>query len=303
MFPVHVGGLELGCRRMAAIRDAHSAADTEPALGEVQSVAYGAADPVVRNPPDELGVEAAGEDQVLDESADLVVGKRRDDRAPQPECTPQPAGNVVLTTALAGSERPGSANPPLAGVETEHDLTERHDVIPALGGGTDGEGGHQRTPSVWALAASCRAASATARDVSTVIPEKSPDAMRSRGTIHEPPTAITDARSRYSCRLSGPTPPVGTNRTPPERRREGRDGGGAARGPGREELHGGQPQLERGLDLGRRHGTGQGEHAELLTTFDHRAAEPGRHHVAGPRRHGLIHLGRVEDGAGAYQDV
>src|SRR5450830_1499664 len=214
MFPVHVGGLELGCRRMAAIRDAHSAADTEPALGEVQSVAYGAADPVVRNPPDELGVEAAGEDQVLDESADLVVGKRRDDRAPQPECTPQPAGDVVLTTALAGSERPGSSNPPLAGVEPEHDLTERHDVIPALGSGTDGEGGHQRTPSVWAIGASCWAASATACDVSTVIAEKSPDAMRSRGTIHEPPTAITDARSRYSCRLSGPTPPVGTNRTP-----------------------------------------------------------------------------------------
>ena len=39
--------------------------------------------------------------------------------------------------------------------------------------------------------------------------------MRSRGTIHEPPTARTEGSARYSARLLGPIPPVGTNPTSP----------------------------------------------------------------------------------------
>src|SRR5665648_1069997 len=58
-------------------------------------------------------------------------------------------------------------------------------------------------------------ARATASAVSCWIPAKSPAFTRSRGTIHEPPTAATAGTARYYARFLGPTPPVGTNRTPP----------------------------------------------------------------------------------------
>src|SRR5450830_1429098 len=57
-----------------------------------------------------------------------------------------------------------------------------------------------------------------------------------------------------------------------ERGRERLDRRGATRGPGREELDGGHAELERGLDLRRCDGAGQGEHAELLTALDDCAA-------------------------------
>src|SRR5450759_2452755 len=61
-----------------------------------------------------------------------------------------------------------------------------------------------------------RWARSTASAVRPWIPAKSPALTRSRGTIHEPPTAATEGMARYSARFFGPTPPVGTNRTSPK---------------------------------------------------------------------------------------
>ena len=70
---------------MAPVGDTDRPAQAEAALGEVQPVAHRSSDAVVGHPPDEGGVQAAGEDEVLDQVADLVVGQRRDNGAAQAE--------------------------------------------------------------------------------------------------------------------------------------------------------------------------------------------------------------------------
>ena len=77
VLPVDVTGAQLGGRGVAAIGDADRAAHAEAALGEVQSVAHGAADAVVRHPADQRRVDAALQDEVLDQPADVVVGEAR----------------------------------------------------------------------------------------------------------------------------------------------------------------------------------------------------------------------------------
>ena len=120
---------------MAAVGDADRAADAEAALGEVQAVADRAADAVVRHPADERGVDAALQDEVLDEPADLVVGERGDDGGAQAEAAAQAAGDVVLAAALPDLEGAGGADAALARVEAQHHLAEGHRVVAALAGG------------------------------------------------------------------------------------------------------------------------------------------------------------------------
>src|SRR5690606_3021011 len=186
--PVDVPGLELGGCGVAAVGDADGAAHPEAALGEVEAVAHRPAHAVVLLPTDEGGVDAAGQDEVLDESAHLVVREGGDHGGAQPESTPQPARDVVLPAALPGAEAARGADAPLPGVEAEHDLAEGDGVEAALLGGADGQGAHADSP----------AARATAWAVSWVIVAKSSAATASRGTIQEPPTASTAGRSRYS---------------------------------------------------------------------------------------------------------
>ena len=70
-------GFELRDRGVAAIGAAERRAHAEAALGEVETVAHGAADAVVRHPAQVRLVDAALVDQVLDQAAD-----RRCRRAP-----------------------------------------------------------------------------------------------------------------------------------------------------------------------------------------------------------------------------
>ena len=84
-----------------------------------------AADAVVRDPAHERRVDAALEDEVLEQAADVVVGERGDDRGPQAEAAAQAARDVVLAAALPDAKRPGRADPALARVEAQHHLAER----------------------------------------------------------------------------------------------------------------------------------------------------------------------------------
>src|SRR5665811_1242080 len=108
----------------------------------------------------------------------------------RPERPAQAARDVVLPAALPGAERACGADPVLPRVEAEHHLTQRDGVVPAHPGRADpedlgaagiGRPGHRVT--CWARATAC----AVSRRTSS----KSPARMRSRGTIHEPPTAAT----------------------------------------------------------------------------------------------------------------
>ena len=108
--PVDVVRPELRRGGEATVADADGAADAEAALGEVQAVADGAADAVVVAPLDELRVDAALEDEVFDEAADLVVRERGDDRGAEAERAAQATGDVVLAAALPGGELAGGAD-------------------------------------------------------------------------------------------------------------------------------------------------------------------------------------------------
>lgn len=100
------------------------AADPEAALGEVQAVAHGTADAVVRRPVDEGRVQAAAQDDVLEQPTDLVVGECRDDRAAEVEAAPERPSDVVLRAAVPDVEGTGRADAPVSRVQPQHDLAK-----------------------------------------------------------------------------------------------------------------------------------------------------------------------------------
>jgi len=74
-------------------------------------------------------------------------------------------------------------------------------------------------------------------------------------------------------------------------------------GSGWEELDRTQAELERGLDLCRRDGTGQGEYAVLLGALDNGAGQARRDHEPGTGGHGLVDLRDGEHRARTDKDV
>ncbi len=132
------------------------------------------------NPAQERRVDSALEDEVLDESSDVVVDERRHHRGAQAEAPAQPTCDVVLAASFPDVERAGVPDPPVSRVEPQHHLAECDEVEPALARGSQ----HERHD----VAA---AAIATASAVSRRIASKSPAVTRSGATIQLPPTAAT----------------------------------------------------------------------------------------------------------------
>ena len=183
--PVDVAWLQRSGRGVPPVGDPDGPAHPEPALREVETVAHGLTGAVEGQPRDERGVDAALQDEILEQAADLVVDERGHDRRAQPEAATQAARDVVLAPALPDPERAGGADSPLAGIEAQHDLSERHQVVGALRRGPDLEwrrrGRAHRAPSETASAARVR----------RVIEAKSPEAISDGATIQLPPIAAT----------------------------------------------------------------------------------------------------------------
>src|SRR5205085_3485343 len=102
--PVKIPSPELGRGGVAAIWNAERAAHAKSTLGEIQPIADGSTDAIVRPPLDERGIHSSLEDQVFNQPADIVVCKRRADRRAHPEATPQASSHVVLTASFPNSE-------------------------------------------------------------------------------------------------------------------------------------------------------------------------------------------------------
>src|SRR5712671_3399804 len=113
---------------MTAVGDAERSPDPEAALGEVQAVAHAPADAVVITPLHPRRVDAALQHQVLDKSADVIVG----DRGALAEAAPQAARNIVLAAALPYVERARRADATVSWIEPQHHLTQRDEVVAAL---------------------------------------------------------------------------------------------------------------------------------------------------------------------------
>ena len=91
-----------------------------------------APDSVVGDPAHVGLVDAALEDEILEQPADRVVGERGDDRRTKTEAATEAPGDVVLAAALRDRERARRRDSAVAGIETQHHLAERHQVEPAL---------------------------------------------------------------------------------------------------------------------------------------------------------------------------
>ena len=130
--PVDLSRAQLGDGGMAAVGAADGTADAEATLGEVQPVAAARPTPSYGDPDHMRLVDAALVDEVLDQTADRVVGERGDDRRVEPEAAAQPACDVVLAAALPDVEAAGRGDSTVSRVEPEHHLAERHEVPAAL---------------------------------------------------------------------------------------------------------------------------------------------------------------------------
>src|SRR5215468_3766122 len=115
---------------MPTIRTTQRRANAEAAFREIQSIADFSAHAVVVHPANQRRINASLINQVLNESADRVFCKRRDDRRVEPKAAFQPARHVVFAAALTHGELPRRPNPIFAGIEPQHHFPETH-LIPA----------------------------------------------------------------------------------------------------------------------------------------------------------------------------
>ena len=154
--PVDVAWRQAAGCRVPAVGDPDGAAHAEAALGEVEPVAHVAPDAVEGHPRQEGGVDAALQHEVLEQPADLVVDERGHDRGAQAEAAPQPARHVVLAAALPDPERARVADASLTGIEPQHDLAERDQVVAAGRGRADLQAGAVHRSPVRVSAATVR---------------------------------------------------------------------------------------------------------------------------------------------------
>jgi hypothetical protein len=128
--PIDVAALELRNRRMAAVRAPHRGSYSKSSLREVQSIAYGAANAVVRNPTQEGSVNATLQDAVFNQPPYGILRERRDHSCSKAEASPQTTRDVVFSTALGDAEVPRRVNPVLRRIESQHDLSQAK-AVPA----------------------------------------------------------------------------------------------------------------------------------------------------------------------------
>ena len=145
-----------------------------------------AAELVGRLPDDVVEVRPTLQEEILQQPADLVVPDRGDQCDPVSEDAPECPADVVLAAALADPERPSGPDPPLTRVEPQHHLAERDDVEAAVARRPEGDGRAHEL-------ARPRCAAAYAAWVTV---DQSRPAIAARGTIHDPPTAMTWGSAR-----------------------------------------------------------------------------------------------------------
>ena len=185
-FPIEITRAYSRSRSMTPIGDSDGSSQPEPTLGEIQPVPERGTRPFGINPFQQRGIDTGRKDQRLDETTHLVVDESSGHRAPQTEAGSQSADDVVLAATLVHGEGAGRADPPLAGIEAQHHLTECQRIIPAgTGGEKVGKRGHGRWEE------SCAASEARVRIVF-----QSPASTALRSTNQDPPTAATFPRAR-----------------------------------------------------------------------------------------------------------
>ena len=267
--PVDIAGLHRRGRRVGAVRHSDRRPDAEATLGEVQGSPVAASEIVGFLPHDVFEIDPALQHQIFEESSDLVVGDRGHVGDALPEASSERPADIVLAAALRHPEGSSGPDAPLARIEAQHDLAQGHHVVDALPAGTERQIGHRN-----------RLAWSTAADAASVTAAQRLAASTERSTIHEPPTARTDSISRYSARLCGDTPPVGTNRTSGQTAPRARIMSGPPTTAAGNSLTTSMPSRRAAMSLGGRGDAGDDRHVPALRSPNRTLVEAGRHHEA-----------------------
>src|SRR5712692_1088708 len=127
-----MAGLELRDGGVAAIRTTEGGAYAESALGEIQSVAHGAADAIVGHPAYVFLADAALQHEVFDQPANGIVCEGSNDGGVEAETTLQAARDVVFAATFPDAKLTGGRDPLVPGIEAQHDLAQA-DQIPGAG--------------------------------------------------------------------------------------------------------------------------------------------------------------------------
>ena len=126
---IEIFGCSLRDGGVCSVGAAHSAADAEASLGEVQAVSADSADTVSLLPVDQVCAYAALLDEILHEFADFVVSESGDNSSIHAEALVQAADNVVLAAAFPCAERTCCADASLTGIKAEHYFAKADCVI------------------------------------------------------------------------------------------------------------------------------------------------------------------------------
>src|SRR5439155_17645169 len=110
LLPVDVAGPQLRDCGVAAIRATDRAANSKPALGEVESVANRPPYAAIRHPLYVGLIDASLINEVLDEPADRIIRERGNDGSVQTETSFETARDVILTAAFPDLKRAGGCD-------------------------------------------------------------------------------------------------------------------------------------------------------------------------------------------------
>src|SRR5258708_21458629 len=100
LLPVDVTGFKLRNCRVAAVRAPQRRAQPKTAFGKVEAIAHATANAVILDPAHHRLLHATLIDQVLQQAANRVVGKRGDDACVDAKTPLEAACHVVLTAAF-----------------------------------------------------------------------------------------------------------------------------------------------------------------------------------------------------------
>src|SRR5690606_34323838 len=91
-------------------------------------IAHLSADAVIRHPLHMRGIHATLKDEVLKQSPDFIVRKRREHSRTQAKAAPQATRHIVLATTFPSRELPRRAHPRLARIQAQQDFTKGEEV-------------------------------------------------------------------------------------------------------------------------------------------------------------------------------
>ncbi len=129
VFPIDVPRLELRNGGVTTIGAAECGAHTETAVCEVKSIANRATDAVIRHPANKRLIHAALINEILKQSSDGIVGKRRNDGGIQTKAAFKAARDVIFAATFIHIKLTSRPDAPITWIESQHYFAKRN-LIP-----------------------------------------------------------------------------------------------------------------------------------------------------------------------------